>query len=121
MKVIIAGSRKETNYDVVKNAIEFSEYKITTVISGGCRGVDKFGEQWAKENKIPLQVFKADWAKYGRAAGPKRNRQMAEEADALIAILYPKSRGTNDMIKTALKQGLKVFVHTPIGVDTLIV
>ena len=121
MRVIIAGSRNETNYDVVKNAIEFSEYKITKIISGGCRGVDRFGEQYAKENNIPLQVFKADWAKYGKAAGPKRNRAMAEEADALIAILYPKSRGTRDMIKQALKRGLKVFVHTPIGVDCLIV
>jgi len=121
MKVIIAGSRKETNYAIVETAIEFSEYKITEVISGGCRGVDKFGERWAKEHKIPCRVFNADWAKYGKSAGPKRNRAMAEEADALIAILYPRSRGTQNMIKTALKQGLKVFVHTPIGVDCLIV
>lgn len=121
MKVIIAGSRNETNYAVVKNAIELSEYRITKIISGGCRGVDKFGEQYAKENNIPCRVFKADWAKYGKAAGPKRNRAMVEEADALIAILYPGSRGTRDMIRTALKQGLKVFVHTPIGVETLIV
>jgi hypothetical protein len=46
---------------------------------------------------------------------------MAQNADALIAVLYPRSRGTNNMIKEALKQGLKVFVHTPLGVETLIV
>ena len=121
VKVIIAGSRNGTDYQTVENAIELSEYKITKIISGGCRGVDKLGEHYAKEHKIPLEVIEADWAKYGKAAGPKRNQQMAEKADALIAILYPRSKGTRSMIKIALKQGLKVFIHTPIGVETLIV
>jgi hypothetical protein len=120
MRVIIAGSRNENRYDIVANAIDLSEYKVTKIISGGCRGVDKLGEQYAKDHKIPFQVFKAEWSRYGKAAGPVRNQKMAESADALIAILYPGSKGTRSMIKIALKQGLKVFVYTPLNADTVI-
>ncbi len=52
-------------------------------------------------------------AKYGKSAGPMRNRQMAEMADALIAIV-PKSgatRGTANMIKTAKELGLQIFLY----------
>ena len=30
--------------------------------------------QYAKENNIPYQIFKANWDFYGKSAGPLRNR-----------------------------------------------
>lgn len=107
MKVIIAGDRNIDNMDIVKSAIVKSRFHITEVVCGMCRGVDILGRQWAIENNIPVKEFPANWSKFGRAAGPIRNREMAEYADALIAILMPNSVGTKNMIQTAAKVGLK--------------
>ncbi len=111
MKTIIAGSREITDYKIVKKAIKKSGFKITEVVSGKARGVDTLGEKWAKEHNIPIKKFPADWEKYGRSAGPIRNQEMAKYADALIAIPLPEGKGTQHMIKTARKDGIKVFVY----------
>ena len=83
---------------------------ITIVVSGGAPGVDTLGEQYADEMNIPVHVYEADWDKHGRAAGPIRNRKMAENAEALIALWDGKSKGTKNMIETATKKGLMVYV-----------
>lgn len=110
MKVIVAGSRNITAFSTVQAAIEASCFEITEVVSGAAKGVDTLGEQWARENGVQIKRFPADWTKNGRAAGPIRNRQMAEYAEALIAIWDGVSRGTENMIEEARKRNLQVFV-----------
>lgn len=110
MRVIIAGGRDINDFDLLLDAVEESQFEITTVVSGGARGVDHMGEIFAEEMNLKLTVYKADWERNGRAAGPIRNRKMAENADALIAIWDGKSRGTKNMIETATKLGLLVYV-----------
>lgn len=110
MKVIIAGSREITDYELVEECIKDSEMEITEVVSGTCRGVDKLGERWARENKIQIKQFPANWAEKGRDAGKIRNKEMAEYAEALIAIWDGESLGTKNMIETAKKTGLKIRI-----------
>lgn len=128
MRVIIAGDREFDNYDMLEKAIEQSGFEITEVVSGGARGADQLGEMWAKAHKIPVKVFEADWnnikakgaivkvnqwnKKYNANAGFERNQQMADYADALIA-LQPDgvTPGTQDMIKRAKKRGIDVFIY----------
>jgi hypothetical protein len=110
MKVIIAGSREVTDYSLIESAIAESGFETTQIISGGARGVDKLGEQYAKEKNVPCRVMTANWDQYGKAAGYIRNEQMAEVADALIAIWDGKSKGTFNMINIAKKKNLKVFI-----------
>lgn len=110
MNVIIAGGRDYHNYETLLEAIEEAQFEITTVVSGGAKGVDALGEQYAEEQDLNLKIFRADWETHGRAAGPIRNRKMAENADALIAVWDGKSRGTKNMIETAQKLGLLVYV-----------
>lgn len=110
MRVIIAGGRDYHNYDTLLDAIKESGFDITTVISGGASGVDALGEQYADNMCIPLNVYYADWKANGKAAGPIRNRKMAENADALIALWDGKSPGTKNMIETATKKGLLTHV-----------
>ena len=111
MKVIIAGGRDYHNYETLLEAITEAQFDITTVVSGGAKGVDALGERYASEMNKELNVFNADWETHGRAAGPIRNRKMAENAEALIAIWDGQSRGTKNMIETATKKGLRVHVH----------
>ncbi|MEN6554619.1 MAG: DUF2493 domain-containing protein [Methanobacterium sp.] len=111
MRTIIAGGRDFVSYDLLKKAVTECGWRPTVVISGGAKGADFLGERWAKENNVPCEVFPADWNKYGRKAGPIRNIQMAENAEALIALWDGESRGTKHMIDTATRKGLKVYIQ----------
>lgn len=113
MKVIIAGSRYIESLDI-DPIIKESGFFITEVIEGGARGVDRIARNWAIDNSIPYKTFDAKWEEYGlKAAGPIRNRQMAEYGEALIAIplSYAVNKGTRGMIAIAKNLGLPVFVH----------
>jgi hypothetical protein len=94
-------------YDVV----QCSGFKVTSVVCGMARGMDLSGREWARTLSIPVSEFPADWDRYGKSAGYKRNVQMAENADALIAVMREGgSKGTQHMIDIAQAKGLKVFV-----------
>ena len=111
MKVIIAGSRTFTDGAALAMAISAANFSITQIVSGGAKGVDRLGENYANDNGLQIKRFAPDWKRFGRAAGPIRNRHMAEYADALIAMWDGQSRGTKSMISEARKNGLKVHVH----------
>jgi len=109
MKVIIAGSRDITDYNLVNQTVKESGFIITEVVSGGARGVDKLGEKYAIENNLILTIFNPNWSKEGLSAGFNRNKKMAEYADALIAI-WNGSSGTANMIEEAKKKNLQIFI-----------
>ncbi len=111
MKLIIAGSRNITDYQILVNVIKLSGLNITEVVSGTAYGVDKMGERWAKENNIPIKQFPANWSAYGKSAGYRRNEEMADYADGLLALWDGESKGTKHMINIAKAQGLKVHVY----------
>lgn len=111
MKTIIAGSRGINDIGYVRAVIPKTGWNITEVVSGGAKGVDTCGEEWARENDIPWRVFPAEWDRFGKGAGYIRNSEMADYADALIAIWDGKSRGTKNMIESAKRKGLKVYVY----------
>jgi hypothetical protein len=114
MKVIIAGSRNFTDFKKLCeacNGLLQDQTNIEIVSGAHYKGADKLGEKYAAEKGFPLTKFPADWNRYGKAAGPKRNLQMAIFADALIAFWDGKSRGTCSMIRLAEKQKLQVNVY----------
>lgn len=114
-KVIIAGSRGFSNYKLLKEKCneylreKRKEYNII-IISGGARGADMLGEKYAQDEGFSLEVFPANWNKFGKSAGFKRNEQMAEVADALIAFWDGKSHGTKHMIEIMENKKLLVRV-----------
>lgn len=105
LRVIIAGSRGYRGGALgIERAVKAAGFNIGTVISGAARGADLAGERWAEANEIFCERYPADWTKYGKRAGFLRNKQMAETADALIALWDGKSRGTLDMIQRMAKK-----------------
>ncbi len=77
------------------------------IISGHAIGADTLGERFATENNLDCELYPADWKSHGRAAGPIRNKKMAEVVDALIAFWNGESKGSVKMIKLAKEHGLK--------------
>lgn len=120
MKIIIAGSRTLTNIniiDIINNSLlnltnsEGLSRKQIQIISGGATGVDTLAIHFALDNDIPYKKFPANWHEYGKKAGYLRNIEMANYADALIAIWDGKSKGTKHMIDIAEKKGLKIYIY----------
>lgn len=111
MKTIICGGRDKVSYQDVVDAAESCPWAITEVVCGKARGADTFGEMWAKKMSIPVKEFPADWKNLGKAAGPIRNAQMGDYAEATIAVWDGISRGTKHMIDYSTKKGLKVHIH----------
>lgn len=66
------------------------------------------GERCAKRLGIAAVRWPANWSKYGKAAGPMRNADMARNADALLLIWDGRSRGSANMAHEAEKRGLWV-------------
>jgi hypothetical protein len=115
MRTIIAGSRNlpaafgwEQFWQLMEAARQVLPQPITSILSGTAAGIDQMGENWAACRSIPISRWPADWRTFGRAAGPRRNQQMAENADALIAFWDGQSPGTKNMIDHARAKGLYV-------------
>lgn len=91
------------------------EYTLIFV-SGGCRGADMLGERYAMENGFEIERIPADWKRYGRAAGPKRNRVMADISDLVICFWDCESRGTKSMIDYAVDKNKPIRIKRIITV-----
>lgn len=110
-RIIIAGGRDFNDYNLLKEKVDnlISEKRKTHqiyIVSGKARGADSLGEKYANENGLNIVEFPADWDKFGKSAGYKRNVEMAENADALIAFWDGDSRGTKHMIDIAKEKNL---------------
>lgn len=134
VRIIVAGSRSINNYTLISEKLKeiianLEKESIIEVISGTCKGVDKLGERYAKENNIALKKFPADWqsleadicvvkenqyGKYNALAGPDRNQKMVdyakEENGVLVAFTRNNSRGTKDVVKRAKEANLDTFI-----------
>ena len=112
MKVIIFGSRHMpfSCYPLIQQAVDASGFNVTEVVCGLARGADIFGKKWAYERGIPVAEFPADWEGLGKAAGPARNAQMRDYADAGIGFIWEGSRGSMNMLKQLESVGKPCFV-----------
>lgn len=117
-KIGIVGSRRRNSYSDFEKCLntflklkeEFGEEIM--IVSGGCpKGADSFAEKIAKSYQIPILIFYAQWEKYGKPAGPIRNKKIAEWSDILIALpADDRTGGVESAILEAGKLGKKVIL-----------
>ncbi len=115
MKVIIAGPRHLTDHSIygpiVQKAIVDSGFNLTELNHGGAKGIDSIAHNIGLTSGMMIRPFDAYWFKHGKAAGPIRNREMADYSDALIAIWDGESQGTRDMVDCMLAKKKPVFIQ----------
>lgn len=107
MKMAIIGSRNIT----VDNLGLYLPDGITEIVSGGAKGVDTSAREYAERHGIKLTEFLPDYRRYGRGAPIKRNRQIIDYADSVIAFWDGKSRGTKSVIDVCRRDNKKVTVY----------
>jgi len=116
-KVIIAGTRYFQDYPLLCRWMDYYlqniDPKHVVIISGMARGADSLGEQYARDHGFLLHQCPADWDRYGKSAGYRRNVVMAEVAGpggACVCFWDGKSRGTQHMINIAKEHNLLLRV-----------
>jgi len=109
-KIIVAGGRDFTNRSQLHEVCRAYFGPEDQLVCGMAKGADAMALAWADGQRKRVLEFPADWDKHPKAAGPIRNRKMAQEGDTLIAFWDGKSRGTKNMIDEALKAGLEIHV-----------
>ena len=107
MKLLIAGSRSITDFDLAPHI----PAETSLIITGGAMGVDMLAEQYADAHKLSKLVLRPNYRHYGRCAPLRRNREMIEIADCILIVWDTRSRGTAYTIKCAneLKKPLTVL------------
>lgn len=108
MKVAIIGSRTLSEIEIGAYLPE----NTTEIVSGGAKGVDSCARAYALEHEIPLREFLPDYRRYGRGAPLKRNLQMLDYADLVIAFWDGTSHGTKFVIDHCHKE-LRVYRLDP--------
>lgn len=101
MKLLIAGSRSITDFDLAPHVPS----DVDLIITGGAKGVDTLGEAYARERGIPTLTVKPVYEKYGRAAPLRRDEEMVDMADAVLVIWDGVSRGSKHTADYARKKG----------------
>lgn len=127
MRVIVCGSRDLKDPAIVQAALAehlFFQGELVVVVHGACpTGADKFASDWVKttlaaQHPTPFLVEEphlARWERYGNAAGPRRNTEIALlGADLLLAFLARgfACRGTWDMVHKGAGQGIECRIYS---------
>lgn len=118
-RVLICGSRNWSDPVMIRQdlgALPWRQGHPVVVIHGDCRGADKIADEWARLLHYQVEVYRAQWQKHGRSAGPIRNRQMLDEGlpDEVWAYhdSLESSRGTKGMVGLARERGIPVRVRS---------
>ena len=106
MKVAIVGSRNLT----AENLGQYLPEETTEIVSGGARGIDTCAREYALANELKLTEFLPEYQRYGKGAPLKRNLQIIDYADLVLAFWDGKSRGTKYVIAACKKRNKQVQV-----------
>lgn len=113
MRVLVCGDRHWTDRDSIRARLSRLPTG-TIIIEGEAPGADTLAREVAEELGLEVRRFPAQWDRYGRAAGPVRNRRMLEEQPDLVIAFHhdlSKSRGTANMVQLAARAGVTTEIH----------
>lgn len=112
MKVLVCGDGNWNDFDIIRQ--ELSNFNSDTIIiHGAAKGADSISGYIADELGFEIKTYPAEWNKYGKAAGPIRNKKMLDERPDLVLAFHSNiqsSKGTKHMIKIAKNAGVNVKV-----------
>jgi len=119
LRIIVAGGRNFEDYTQLHTELTAYIAELcptcqcdeVAIVSGAAAGADTLGARYAFLNHMPVHVYPAEWDVFGKQAGFRRNRVMAENADALLAFWDGNSKGTKNMIELMADRPHKVIYY----------
>jgi hypothetical protein len=135
VNLLICGGRdykdQETLNRIMDDIVKHINPGYITVVSGHARGADKLGEIWAKSRDLSLALFPANWKRYGKSAGFKRNIEMLDLISVApedeyrddhysYVVAFPGGKGTAHTVHNAKKRGIHVMEVQGQGVKSVV-
>lgn len=113
-KVLVCGGRDYDNSSYVYTRLDevhASPYwgPIDILCQGGASGAEAIALSWARDRDIECLTLPAEYAHYGRAAGPIRNRLMLDKFRPTLIIAFPGGRSTANMMQLASERKVTVL------------
>lgn len=110
MTILVTGSRDWKDLRRIVTRL-MEEPDGTTIIQGGAIGADATAAHAARALGFEVISVQAQWSRYGRVAGPMRNRKMLDmKPDKVLAFRRNMSRGTTDCVLEAISRGIPVEI-----------
>jgi hypothetical protein len=123
-RLAVVGSRTFNDKAMLKEFLDKNYDRIKIIVSGGAKGADTLATEWAAENGVPYLVFPALWydrqtGLLNRGAGFKRNWDIVEHSDTVVAFYDGLSKGTANTISIAkqLNKPLIIIPFQPVTQD----
>lgn len=113
LTVVVTGSRDWSNGTRINDAMRwlYEQDPSVTIIHGTARGADTICAEWADTYGFEVVAMPAEWDKYGKSAGFRRNSAMLDlNPDMVIAFWDGSSKGTLHTITEAKKRGIRTIV-----------
>ena len=114
--MVVTGGRNYADNATIFNVIRWLD--PTDIFEGGASGLDALARIAGKALGIRVHTDPADWARFGAAAGRKRNQEMLEEAyecaeaseKPLLLVSFPGGAGTRDCTDRAKAMSIPVLI-----------
>ena len=109
MKILICGDRNWSNVKLIEETIK-NYPELRTIIEGGAPGADAIAREVARTLHIPYIEVRANWRRFGLAAGPKRNKAMLEMKPDLVIAFHNniiESKGTGNCLCQAEDKNIR--------------
>ena len=122
MRLAVVGSRAWRDRDLLFSTLKgfHEDHIIEHLVSGGAEGADHLAELWARANDLPFTVYTAEWKTCGRSAGTRRNQQIVDAADIILAFVVLTEQqeitpGTQITLDMARRAGKECWIVLPDG------
>lgn len=118
LRILVCGGRHFADYGLLERTINDIVFESgcsdAEIVSGHCVGADRLGELYAERHNVSVKIFPAQWKKYGKRAGPIRNKQMVDyisgfKNKAVVAFVSANTKGTRNTIALAKKANIRVY------------
>jgi hypothetical protein len=110
-RIAVIGSRDFSDYSYLESRLLLHFNENDVLVSGGARGADRLAESFADKHDFAKEIYPADWQRFGRSAGFRRNVDIINACDYVVAFWDGVSKGTSHSIELAKKAGKQVKIY----------
>jgi hypothetical protein len=111
MRILVTGGREFSGAAFLNRTLDLlhADQPITELVHGAALGADRLAGNWARSHGVLEIACPAEWARYGRSAGPRRNEAMLADHPPDLVVAFPGDLGSRHMVEIASEAGVTVI------------
>lgn len=92
---------------------KWADHSDLVVVHGDCpSGADRHAREFCEELNVPEERYPAEWDKYGKSAGYRRNAVMVNTIpNEALFFIRGESKGTKGCLELARRAGIPYVIY----------